>query len=61
MDSYRFFRERINIHDAPAIAEWSHRFGCTPGLLPEFLTGALRGANLEQLAERISSRLETVR
>jgi hypothetical protein len=32
-------------------------FGCTPGLLPEFLTGALRGANLEQLAERISARL----
>jgi hypothetical protein len=29
-------------------------FGCTPGLLPEFLTGALRGANLEQLAQRIA-------
>lgn len=33
MDSYRFFRERINIHDAPAIEAWSHRFGCTPGQL----------------------------
>jgi hypothetical protein len=32
-------------------------FGCTPGLLPEFLTGALRGANLDQLAQRITSRL----
>jgi hypothetical protein len=32
-------------------------FGCTPGLLPEFLTGALRGANLEQLAQRITSKL----
>jgi hypothetical protein len=32
-------------------------FGCTPGLLPEFLTGALRGANLEQLAQRISAKL----
>jgi hypothetical protein len=32
-------------------------FGCTPGLLPEFLTGALRGANLEELARRIAERL----
>jgi uncharacterized protein with von Willebrand factor type A (vWA) domain len=28
-------------------------FGCTPGLLPEFLSGALKGANLEQLAARL--------
>jgi hypothetical protein len=27
-------------------------FGCTPQLLPELLSGALRGANLEQLAAR---------
>ena len=29
-------------------------FGCTPGLLPELLAGALRGANLEQLAARLT-------
>ncbi|GDY13593.1 VWA domain-containing protein [Planctomycetota bacterium] len=28
-------------------------FGCTPGLLPEFLTGALHGADLEALAKRL--------
>ncbi len=28
-------------------------FGCTPALLPEFLSGALKGADLEQLAERL--------
>lgn len=28
-------------------------FGCTPGLLPEFLSGALRGADLQQLAQRL--------
>ena len=29
-------------------------FGCTPGLLPEFLAGALKGADLEALAERLT-------
>jgi hypothetical protein len=29
-------------------------FGCTPGLLPELLTGALRDADLEQLAQRLA-------
>jgi hypothetical protein len=33
-------------------------FGCTPGLLPEFLTGALRGANLDQLAQRSNVQLQ---
>lgn len=28
-------------------------FGCTPTLLPEFLSGALKGMNLEQLAARL--------
>lgn len=28
-------------------------FGCTPGLLPEFLAGALHGADLEALAKRL--------
>jgi Mg-chelatase subunit ChlD len=28
-------------------------FGCTPALLPEFLSGAIKGANLEQLAARL--------
>ena len=28
-------------------------FGCTPGLLPEFLAGALKGADLMQLAQRL--------
>jgi Mg-chelatase subunit ChlD len=28
-------------------------FGCTPQLLPELLSGAIRGANLEQLAARL--------
>lgn len=28
-------------------------FGCTPGVLPELLAGALRGVNLEQLAARL--------
>jgi hypothetical protein len=31
-------------------------FGCTPGLLPEFLTGALRGADLEQLASKVGTK-----
>lgn len=29
-------------------------FGCTPGLLPEFLSGALKGADLEALAKRLA-------
>jgi Mg-chelatase subunit ChlD len=29
-------------------------FGCTPNLLPDFLSGALKGANLEQLAARLA-------
>jgi hypothetical protein len=29
-------------------------FGCTPTLLPELLVGALRGADLEKIAEKIS-------
>lgn len=28
-------------------------FGCTPGLLPEFLAGALKGVDLEALAQRL--------
>jgi len=28
-------------------------FGCTPAILPELLSGAIRGANLEQLAARL--------
>jgi Mg-chelatase subunit ChlD len=28
-------------------------FGCTPGVLPDLLAGALRGADLEQLAARL--------
>jgi hypothetical protein len=28
-------------------------FGCTPTLLPDLLSGAIRGANLEQLAARL--------
>jgi Mg-chelatase subunit ChlD len=28
-------------------------FGCTPGQLPEFLAGALKGADLERMAERV--------
>jgi len=33
MDNSLFSRERINIHDSPAIEQWSRRFGCTPGQL----------------------------
>jgi hypothetical protein len=29
-------------------------FGCTPGLLPEFLSGALKGVDLEALAKRLA-------
>ena len=32
-------------------------FGCTPGLLPELLTGALRGADLEQVVKRLSAQV----
>lgn len=28
-------------------------FGCTPTLLPELLSGAIKGVNLEQLAARL--------
>jgi hypothetical protein len=28
-------------------------FGCTPGLLPEFLSGALKGVDLDALAKRL--------
>ncbi len=28
-------------------------FGCTPAILPELLSGAIRGANLEQLDARL--------
>jgi len=28
-------------------------FGCKPGVLPDLLAGALRGADLEQLAARL--------
>ncbi|MBX3229417.1 MAG: VWA domain-containing protein [Labilithrix sp.] len=31
-------------------------FGCTPPLLPDLLSGAIRGANLEQLAARLVPR-----
>jgi len=33
IETLHLHRERINIHDAAELDNWSHRLGCTPGQL----------------------------